>query len=92
MSTRRLRTQPRGFRGEPLEGGDSPGRRKNDEVGHRPRGGCTAERTVLEVVMRRGMMMMRMMFRRRGVGGGTQLQLKRGTACRHEPDRDVGSK
>ncbi len=45
-----------------------------------------------EVGVRWGMLMMRVMIGGGDIGAGTQLQLKRRAARRHEPDRDVGAK
>lgn len=70
MSAGRLRTQARRFRRESFETGDSPGGLKKHEMGNRPRGGCTTEGTILEVGVRWGMLMMRVMIRRGGIGAG----------------------
>jgi hypothetical protein len=76
------------------QGARNYGRRgiEGDDVSNRTRGGRTAKRAILEVSMRRGVVVRVVRKTLRRVGPRAHFQQKRRTGRRHEANRHIGAK
>jgi hypothetical protein len=92
MSARESDAQSQGFERDRGLRNDGRRRRKGDYVSNRAGSRNTAEWAVLEMSVRPRVVVPVMGRHLRLVCGGTHLQQKRRTACRHEADGHIGTK
>jgi hypothetical protein len=90
MSAWECHAQSQGFERDEGLGNDGRGRRKGDDVRNGTGGGSTAERAVLEMIVRSGVVVPMVRRHLRLVCRGTRFEQKRRTARRHEADGHVG--
>jgi len=91
VRTQRADARPHRFERDVDVGGDRSRRFERDEVGHGPRRRSAAEGAVLEIAMRRRMVVMLVFMMRRHATriGRAQFQQERRAVRGHEAQRDI---